>query len=701
MKKILIVFLLFYYNLFPQWQQQLPSPYGKILLDISLFENDNIFVSGLGAFIKSTNHGEDWQIKRKINGYNDLWYSVFFVNSTTGWLSGNGKIIKTTDGGISWLEQNPNTPDQIYDLQFFNLQNGIAITGQEKRVLHTTNGGTVWQVKNVPSTNFLECGFFVSDSLGFVSGQNQILKTTDSGNSWITYNINSLFFDCFFINENTGWFVGSGGQIVKTTDAGQSWNNQNSKTTSELKSIFMIDENLGWAAGFNGTVIKTSDGGDNWNIVATPTSENLLAIKFIDQNIGWAVGDNGVVLKSTDGGINWILWSRNFYTNFTNGFFINSQIGWLTSSSGLILKTSDAGKNWLSSTSPSSSVLYDVKFANLNLGWAVGNNGNIIVSTDGGIIWNSQTSGTNNRLNSVCFSGIDTGFAVGLNGTLIKTTNGGNEWSSNNQPTSNQLVKIIKDENKHLWIAGYDNSNLTSILLKSTDDGISWENKFLRDSVALYALAKRNGDFIIGGGKLTPAGSAIIILRSINEGESWSQILDLPGIPNGSRIVDLKITDGGNYVAITTKKTFYSSNGGNSWSEEDFMLENLNAVFFSDSSTFWIAGNNSLLLKNSNSGLTNIGIDNNMPPKGYYLSQNYPNPFNPSTKITYGIATDGIVSLRIYDILGREVSILVNEEKPAGKYEVNFNASSLASGVYFYRLEVRGFTQTKKLLLLK
>lgn len=701
MKKILIVCLLFYYNIFPQWQQQLPSPYGKILLDIGLVDNNNVVVSGLGAFIKSTNAGEDWQIKRNINGYNDLWYSVFFVNSTTGWLSGNGKIMKTTDGGASWLVQNPNTSDQIYDLQFFNLQNGVAVTGQEKRVLHTTNGGAVWQVKNVPSTNFLECGFFVSDSLGFVSGQNQILKTTDSGNNWTTYNINSLFFDCFFVNENMGWFVGGGGQIVKTTDGGQNWNNQNSNTTSDLKSIFLLDENFGWAAGFNGTIVKTSDGGNNWNICATPTSENLLAIKFIDQNIGWAVGNNGVVLKSIDGGINWILWSKNFNTNLTNGFFINSQIGWLTSSSGLILKTSDAGKNWFSSTSPASSALYDVKFANLNLGWAAGNSGNIIVSTDGGINWNSQTSGTTNKLNSICFLGIDTGFAVGLNGTLLTTTNVGNEWSSNNQPTFNQLNKIIQDKNGHLWIAGFDNSNLTSILLKSTNDGTSWENKFRKDSVALYTLAERNGDFIIGGSKLTPVGSVIIIFKSIDGGENWVQILNKPGIPNVSRIVDLKINEDGSYVAITTKKAFYSSDGGNYWGEEAFLLENLTSVFLSDSSTFWITGDNSLLLKNSNSGLTNLEMYKSIQPKEYYLSQNYPNPFNPSTKIKYSVVNAGMVSLKIYDILGIEVSTLVNEEKPAGTYEINFNASSLASGVYFYRLEAGGFSQTKKLLLLK
>ncbi len=88
-------------------------------------------------------------------------------------------------------------------------------------------------------------------------------------------------------------------------------------------------------------------------------------------------------------------------------------------------------------------------------------------------------------------------------------------------------------------------------------------------------------------------------------------------------------------------------------------------------------------------------------PAEYSLSQNYPNPFNPNTKISYSIASMGRVTLKIYNILGREISTLVNEEKPAGKYEVNFNASSLASGVYFYQLKASDYIQTKKMLLLK
>ena len=81
--------------------------------------------------------------------------------------------------------------------------------------------------------------------------------------------------------------------------------------------------------------------------------------------------------------------------------------------------------------------------------------------------------------------------------------------------------------------------------------------------------------------------------------------------------------------------------------------------------------------------------------------QNFPNPFNPSTTINYQIPKDGMVTIKIYDILGREIRTLVNEYKPAGRYNITFNASNLASGVYIYQLKSGSFVASKKLVLMK
>ena len=91
----------------------------------------------------------------------------------------------------------------------------------------------------------------------------------------------------------------------------------------------------------------------------------------------------------------------------------------------------------------------------------------------------------------------------------------------------------------------------------------------------------------------------------------------------------------------------------------------------------------------------------NVIPSNFSLFQNYPNPFNPTTKIRYQVPTTGLVSLRIYNVLGEVVATLVNEEKPVGYFEVELNAANLSSGVYFYRLQAGSFVETKKMVLMK
>ena len=98
------------------------------------------------------------------------------------------------------------------------------------------------------------------------------------------------------------------------------------------------------------------------------------------------------------------------------------------------------------------------------------------------------------------------------------------------------------------------------------------------------------------------------------------------------------------------------------------------------------------------SNTINIKIEQ---PFVFTLDQNYPNPFNPVTSIQYAIANKQFVKLIVYDVLGNEIAVLVNEEKPAGKYEVSWNASNLASGVYIYRLQSGLFVSSKKIMLLR
>lgn len=157
----------------------------------------------------------------------------------------------------------------------------------------------------------------------------------------------------------------------------------------------------------------------------------------------------------------------------------------------------------------------------------------------------------------------------------------------------------------------------------------------------------------------------------------------------------------------------------------DYLLGPIQIPLLSTKDTIWIAPNNwivqDIIPGQYINNLTFLGVppfsipgldtrltdeivsvaDEKSIPNTFTLEQNYPNPFNPSTTIRYSIPTSEFVSLKVYDVLGNEVATLVNEEKSAGSYEVEFNASLLSSGIYFYKLQVGNFVETKKMILMK
>jgi hypothetical protein len=137
-------------------------------------------------------------------------------------------------------------------------------------------------------------------------------------------------------------------------------------------------------------------------------------------------------------------------------------------------------------------------------------------------------------------------------------------------------------------------------------------------------------------------------------------------------------------------------------------MENRKILSLAISSDYIFAGTNqsSMWRRPLSEIVTGVDEQDDRLPNNFHLEQNYPNPFNPSTTIKYSIPTSEFVTLKVFDVLGNEVATLVNEEKPAGSYEVEFNSHSgsvrnLTSGVYFYILQAGSFTQTKKLILMK
>lgn len=157
---------------------------------------------------------------------------------------------------------------------------------------------------------------------------------------------------------------------------------------------------------------------------------------------------------------------------------------------------------------------------------------------------------------------------------------------------------------------------------------------------------------------------------------------------------------------LIDSRIFKTTDGGITWAEEDFPSKMpIFDIDFVDSEKGWTFGESGTILKRD-PNYDFIKTENSFLLDEFYLYQNYPNPFNPATKIKYEIPgqtrnDNAFVTLKIYDILGKEIKTLVNEEKPAGNYEVEFDASNFSSGIYFYKLQAGNFVETKKMVLLR
>ncbi len=264
------------------------------------------------------------------------------------------------------------------------------------------------------------------------------------------------------------------------------------------------------------------------------------------------------------------------------------------------------------------------------------------------------------------FADVNNGWAytaVGPNLTepfkIYRTTDGGDNWNeqfTDNNPGEYSAIRFTDLNNG--WVVGHNGK-----VLKTTDGGANW-NWVTNSGINALASCKT--------------------LFALDQNHIW--------IPS-------KTPD-----QMQTPYVQYTSDGGLNWSTQMTPFgstEGSNAIFsiyFVDPQTGWLTADDGRIAKYT--GTTSV--ENNVDGVfSFSVEQNYPNPFNPSTIIKYHIANSEFVSLKVFDVLGNEVTTLVNEVKSAGEYEVEFNAANLSSGIYLYKLQSGNFSQTRKMILIR
>jgi len=599
-------------------------------------------------------------------------------------------------------------------------------------------------ISAVSSSMVVRQMFFLDTATGWVVGnQGIIVKTTSGGTNWIQENPstqNNIYY-VFFVNKNLGWISGQSGMIEKTTDGGNTWLPQESGTSLDVLSMYMVNAEQGWAAvGDSGIILSTQNGGTTWQRQTSGVNVQLRNTIFTDMNHGWICGDSGVVVHTTDGGTHWA--SQNTHTStylwwidFTDSLHGYVAGGRYSDNSTIFLKTTDGGGTWVSQTPASAySSLFGTDFINADTGWVVGRSGTILKTTDGGNNWISQNY-EGLWLAQVSFMTSTIGYAITGSPFVLCTTDGGNSWIVRNI--------IITPPPKALTITDVPNDNGKQVFLKWTTSG-SPINLGIT-SFSIYRYDEQNWTYIkdipVLSDTVYQAIAPTLYDSTIVQGMAYStfmvlartstsSIYDTIGIDSGYSVDNLpplaptfgtvtqllsgnvviqwhaaanNYGDFKDYVLYrSTQQSFVPSPETRLAFVQDTAYTDIHASgnnYYYKITSRDYSGNESQPL--SISAVTGIELANSQIPQSYNLSQNYPNPFNPSTQIQFSIIQSGYVTLRVFNLTGQEIATLVSQDIAPGTYIVKFNASSLSSGMYFYRLQTGTYSATKKMLVIK
>ena len=541
----------------------------------------------------------------------------------------------------------------------FTNQLITAVTGQN----HGHNGLTR-TIRYIFSFNNT---LFASEGEG---GTNRIYKSTDNGGSWIqttffpfqinSYQINDIkisgsgiFLSVMFRQTSLSLFEGG---ILFSSD-GSTWELRRQGILPNLVTNIELNNSDLFVGTSGGGIYNSTNNGLTWNNSSNGiTKSSITHITFSAGGAEWAAGIRGSgAFVSADSGFSWIP-RNNGLDNLPNPTILSSLV---------------KGNKWFIGTE---------------------SNG-IYVSTDNGAAW--IFSGLAGELPITAFAlkgGTEIIATRAVADGVYRSTDDGNNWIQimNGFTSPSGILSVAVGGAGNIFVGNAD-----GYVLRSTNNGANWNGsevaagagvRFLRQVGLKWFAATSNG-----------------IYRSTDFGVSWS-----PGGLQGNNVNFIGIKDAADtltfFASTNDAGVFFTTDNGISWNQFNTGLPTLNITGIRSTGSYLYCGTNSYGVWRV--PITNLVTDvenenHEIFPSDFVLNQNYPNPFNPSTKISWHAPVGSHQTIRIYDVLGNEVAALVHEFLPAGKYDLDFDASALTSGIYFYKLQAGNFVESKKMLLLK
>lgn len=279
--------------------------------------------------------------------------NINFGDNNTGWIFGDsivginfkfGLIKKTTDKGLNWTSQNMGSNAiQINSSYAFNTNTVIAVgrflTSGNGAVIKTNNGGISWTRDTTSTPQLLFDVDFVSPSVGWIVGKNGYMATTaNAGLTWSTQTTGTVqnLLSLDFVDANNGWAVGVSSTIIHTINGGTTYTTQPCSPVGDLFAVYAFSSTKAITVGQGGNMLMTNNGGTTWNVITSGTTNDLLDITFVDAMNGWAVGVGGTMVVSTDGGLTWATQVCGTTNDITSISMKNTGLGWYCGLSGIV-----------------------------------------------------------------------------------------------------------------------------------------------------------------------------------------------------------------------------------------------------------------------------------------------------------------------------------------------------------------------------
>lgn len=662
-----------------QWVQSFESYRGGVC---ALGQNGSTVYAGAvgGEIFSSTDKGETWSLITSGEIKNAV-TSVVASDSMTFAATNGGGIFGLKAGGTGWTKLDNGLSDTTVNVLLVE-GNRSVVAGTQHGTFTSTDNGATWTSRTSVFGGNAVLSLFQND-LGLFAGTSdgRIYFSSDSGVSWagrgaiashgIT-GMETLANKLFAATADSGVFV--------SIDGGFNW----ASSDSGLQNLNLVGLTL-----FNTTLIAvtwmgqeggfvSANAGGTWS-PATNLSDSMFTAVMANGDNLYISSNQAGVLRSTDGGTSWSQVNLGGITNYYIGAF--ARVGtdiFAGTQGGGVLRTTDLGKTWSSS---GLTYLYVNCLAGNDSLLLGGMAPGIWRTSDRGVTWSVVDSDWNGMCYHILFHDSTVYSAYGFN--IHVSCDGGLTWKILKMPSS--LQESVND------VAVIDStifagSGLLGVLRKTVDDS-EWSFCESSASYAVICMIARDSTLFVG--------TANGVYRSTDHGVDWVSA----GL--ASDYVYTLVPYGKYLFAGTYQGIYFSSNDGATWT---FAGQGLNryveAIIVMDS-TVYAGTSGGVYARTFKDIMTGIKWGDGQHPTSYTLMQNYPNPFNPATVIGYQLPMNSLVTLKIYDVLGRDVQTLVNGSQRAGSYSIPFNAGSLPSGVYFYRLQAGSFTQTKKLVLMK